>query len=254
MASDDANESRWVLWEGLEGFTKAYRLMVCWLSGADPLKTVFPLSQIKYRFISSPQSFIVDARDDTDIAVAAVTKILNPSRRYRVLIRLRQLATVVVCLAMAVLPLTVLLASSMLPTAAGELLRSALLRPWVCLLSLWLSFIAIGIYYPSYRGPSWLAPDPVDPYIRLVTPGFTGWGWSQAIFAATFIVACEIDGFQLLTLHSMDGITLGTYIKAGIIGAIVTWCYEKVRWNLFTVHVGTIYRKVMKFYDFEDTA
>src|SRR5215212_2371264 len=26
LVSDDANESRWVLWEGLEGFTKAYRV------------------------------------------------------------------------------------------------------------------------------------------------------------------------------------------------------------------------------------
>src|SRR5215216_6118750 len=58
MASEDAGESRWLLWEALEGFGKSYRVIVCWLAGADPLKVVFPLSRIAYKVMHCPQAFI----------------------------------------------------------------------------------------------------------------------------------------------------------------------------------------------------
>jgi hypothetical protein len=252
MVSDDANESRWVLWEALEGFTKAYRVIVCWLSGADPLKIVFPLARIVYRVINSPQSFIVDARRDPKLAVTAVTRILCPSRRYRLLFRLQQGVTVLVCTAMAVLPVTVLLTTSMLANGPANSIRSVLLRPWICLLSLWLSMALIGIFYPSYGGPSRIAHDPIDSRIRLITPGFTGWRWNNIIFPTCFILVCAINGVGLFSLRSIAAIGPGVYIEAGAIGLLLRLGYERIRWNLFTVHLGTIYRKLNKLYGIND--
>jgi len=252
MVSDDAQESHWVLWEGLEGFGKAYRVIVCWLSGTDPLKLVFPLAQIAYRVIESPQSFIVDARADPNLAVTAVARILNPSRSYRVILRLQQGAIVLVGIAMAIWPVTVLLATSVLPTTTAGFIRSVLLRQWVCSLSLWLSIPMIGIFYPSYGGPSRIAPDRIDGHIRLITPGFTGLRWSRIIFPASFMLACAIDGIRFLSLDSMAAIGRGTYIKAAIIGVISTLCYDRFCWNLYTMHVGATYRRLKKHYGLDD--
>jgi hypothetical protein len=253
MASDDANESRWILWEGLEGFTKAYRVIVCWLSGTDPLKMVFPLARWHYRMISSPQAFIVDARGDPNRAVVAVTRILSPSRRYRVFFRLQQVATVFVCTAMAVSPAIILFATSALPGPTAGFIRSALLRPWVCLLSLWLAMM-MGIFYPSYGGPSRIAPDRIDKYIRLVTPGFTGWRWRKMILPVSFILACMIDGVRFFSLRSMSAIGWETYLKALIFTLIIGWSYEKIQWNLFTVHLGVILKRLKKDYGLDDAA
>jgi hypothetical protein len=252
MASDDANESHWVLWEGLEGFLKAYRVIVCWVSGTDPLKVVFPLPRFMYRLMSCPQAFIVDARGDPQRAVAAVTRILSPSRRYRVLFRIQQVATTVVCLAMGLSPVTVLLVTSILPGSSAAAIRHALLRPWVALLSLWLSMVVIGIFYPSYGGPSRLAPDRIDRHIRLVTPGFTGWRWRKIITPVSFVLACLVDGIQLFTLKSMSVIRLGTYLKASILAVILVLLYQRVQLNMFTSHVGLIYRKLLKHYGLTD--
>jgi len=116
LVSDDATQSRWLLWEAIEGFTKAYRVIVVWLSGEDPLELVFPLSKRWYRFIDSPQSFIVDARSDGDLAIRAVAKILGPTRRYRIIVRLQQIAIVALSLALVLFPITVLLGTSLLVT------------------------------------------------------------------------------------------------------------------------------------------
>jgi hypothetical protein len=254
MASDDANESRWVLWEGLEGFTKAYRIIVCWLSGTDPLKIVFPLSRLYYRMMLSPQAFIVDARGDPKRAVLAVTKILSPSLRYRILLRVQQVAIALVCIALLLSPVTILLATSALPFSTAHSIRSVLLRPWVCLLSLWISMVVIGVFYPSYGGPSRTAPDRIDKHIRLVTPGFTGWRWKNMIFPASFIFACMIDGVKVFSLHSMSTIGWGTWLKAFIFTVILGWCYQRMQWNLFTMHLGVLYRRLKKAYGFDDAA
>lgn len=252
MASDDANESHWVLWEGLEGFVKAYRVIICWVSGTDPLKVVFPLQSFMYRVMRCPQAFIVDARSDPQRAVTSVTRILSPSRRYRVLFRLQQVATTAVCIAMGLLPATVLLVTSVLPVSAAAAIRHALLRPWIGLLSLWLSMIVMGIFYPSYGGPSRVAPDAIDKHIRLITPGFTGWRWRKIIVPVSFVLACLVDGIQLFTLKSMSVIGLGTYLKASILSVILILLYERIQLNLFTSHVGQIYRRLQKHYGIKD--
>lgn len=248
MASDDASESHWVLLEGMEGFSRAYRVIICWVSGSDPLKVVFPLSKVAYRIIRCPQSFIVDARGDPHRAVAAVTRILNPSRRYRNLFRLQQVLTNVVCAAFALLPLTVLLGTALMPVSTAASVRSLLLRPWVCLFSLWLSVIIAGAFYPSYGGPSRLAPEQVDRYVRLVTPGFTGWRWRKLITPMAFVVACLFDGVGFFTMESMSIIGKGTYIKAFVLAVLLSWGYQRIQLNLFSHHIGATYRRLLKQY------
>lgn len=248
LVSDDASKSRWILWEALEGFTKAYRVIICWQSGSDPEKIVFPLSRFMYRIMDCPQAFIVDARKDPELAVTAVRKILNPSRRYRVLVRLQQGLTIVASAAMALLPVTVLLGTSVLSPAVATPIREALLRPWVCLFSLWLAMASMRVFYPSYRGPSRLASDPIDRRVRLITPGFTGWRLHKLFFPFSFIVMCAVNGIGLFTLQSMSTIGLKVFIEAGILHWLLRMGYERGRWNLFTVHVGTIYRKLCKYY------
>jgi uncharacterized membrane protein (DUF485 family) len=248
LVSDDADESRWILWEALEGFTKAYRVIICWQSGSDPEKIVFPLSRFEYRIMASPQAFLVDARRDPELAVIAVKKILSPSRRYQVLVRLQQALMLLVCLAMVLLPVTVLLGTSILSPALATPIREALLRPWVCLLSLWLAMAVTQIYYPSYGGPSWLAPDPIDRRVRLITPGFTGWRIHRLLFPFSFLVMCAVNGIGLFTLQSMSTIGLSVYIEAGILQWLLRMGYERARWNLLTSHLGIIYRKLNKHY------
>lgn len=248
LVSDDASRSRWILWEALEGFTKAYRVIICWQSGSDPEKIVFPLSGFMYRIMDCPQAFLVDARKDPELAVSAVRKILSPSRRYRVLVRLQQALTIVACAALALLPVTVLLGTSVLPPAAAALIREALLRPWVCLFSLWLAMAWLGIFYPSYRGPSRLASDPVDRRVRLVTPGRTGVRLHKLFFPLSFIVMCTVNGIGLFTLQSMATIGLEVYVEAAFLQLLLRMGYERVRWNLFTVHLGNIYRKLSTYY------
>ncbi|MGZ8845805.1 MAG: hypothetical protein ACXW3C_05020 [Pyrinomonadaceae bacterium] len=248
LVSDDADKSQWILWEALEGFTKSYRVIVCWLSGSNPEKIVFPLPRYMYRFMDSPQAFIVDARKDPELAVTAVKRILSPSRRYRVLFRLQQVLTILVCIALTLLPGTVLLGTSVLSPALANPIRSALLRPWVCLFSLWLSVPLVGIFYPSYGGPARLAPDPIDKHVRLITPGFTGWKWNSLLVPLSFVVMCTVNGIGLFTLQSMTTIGWSVYIEAGILGWLLLMGYERVRRNVFSVHLGKILRKIVKYY------
>lgn len=248
LISDDADKSRWILWEALEGFTKAYRVIICWQSGSDPEKIVFPLSRYMYRIMASPQAFIVDARKDPELAVTAVKRILNPSRRYRLLVRLQQGLTILVCLAMVLLPVTVLLGTSVLPPALATPIRDALLRPWVCLFSLTMAMMVINIFFPSYRGSSWLDPNPIDKHVRLITPGFTGWRGHELFFLFSFIVMCSVNGVGLFTLRSMSTIGWSVYVEAGILQWLLRTGYERVRFNLFTVHLGTIHRKLLEYY------
>ena len=248
LVSDDADQSRWILWEALEGFTKAYRVIICWQSGGDPEKIVFPLPRYMYRIMASPQAFIVDAREDPALAVTTVKRILSPSRRYRVVVRLQQGLTLLVCLAMVLLPVTVLLGTSALSPALATSIREALLRPWVCLFSLFLAMAVTTVFYPSYRGPSRLAPDPIDNCVRLITPGFTGWRIHNLFFPLSFVLMCAVNGIELFTLRSMSTIGLSVYIEAGILQWLLRVGYERARWNLFTVHVAAIYRKLGKYY------
>lgn len=248
MASHDADESHWVLWESLEGFIKAYRVIVYWVSGADPLKIVFPLPKFAYRLMPCPQAFIVDARRDPSSAVTAITRILSPSRRYRLLFRLQQIATTFVCMAIGLSPVTVLLITSVLSDPTATVMRNALLRPWVSLLLFWLSLVMVGVFYPSYGGPSRIAPDPIDRHIRLVTPGFTGWRWRRITFPLAFILACLLDGIKIFTVKSMSGIGQQTYVKALIFALILGWFYQRIKWKLFTTHIGVICSRLMKHY------
>ncbi len=248
MASNDANESRWVLSEAVEGFLKSYRIIIFWVSGDDPLRVVFPLPLWAYRLMSCPQAFIIDARRNPDENVAAITGILKPSRRYRITFRLQQFVTALLSIAMLISPVTVLLVSSLLPAATADTVRHLFLRPWVGLSLLWFAIVIVGVFYPSYGGPSRLAPDKFDKQIRLVTPGFTGWRWRKMITPVAFILAFFIDGLSFFNLKSMSTIGIGTYFKAFIIAVILVLLYQKVQWNLFTSHVGTIYRKLAKYY------
>lgn len=248
LVSDDADKSRWILWEALEGFTKAYRVIVCWQSGSDPEKIVFPLSRYMYRIMASPQSFIVDARNDPELAITAVKKILSPSRRYRVFFRLQQGLTVLLSVAMLLLPGTVLLGTSMLSPALATSIRGALLRPWVCLFSQWLGMALIAVFYPSYGGPSRLAPEPIDKRVRLITPGFTGWRWHHLFFPLSFIIMCTVNGIGLFTLESMSTIRWRVWFEAGTLTWLLQMGYERVRWNVFTLHLGEIYHKLIKYY------
>jgi hypothetical protein len=249
MATKDAEESRWMLWEAFECFAKSYRVIVLWLSGSDPLKIVFPLPRIAYRFINSPQSFIVDARNDPDTAVTAVTRILNPSQRYRIVFTLQRVVTTVVCTAMLLLPVTVVVVASMLPQETAAWMRSVFLRPWVCFLSMWLSLALTGIFYPSYGGPSRLDPHPVDKRIRLITPGFTSRRWHKLLYLACFVLACALNGIDLFSLRSARVIGFKIYLEAAVGGWLLRESLEQVRWKLFKVHSGKLYRKITGFYN-----
>jgi uncharacterized membrane protein (DUF485 family) len=248
LVSDDADKSRWILWEALEAFTKAYRVIICWQSGSDPEKIVFPLPRYAYRVMNAPQSFIVDARHDPELAVTAVKRILSPSRRYHVLVRLQQGLTIVACLAMVLLPVSILLVTSMLSPALAAPVRGALLRPWVCLLSLSVALMSVGLYYPSYRGPSRFAPDPIDKRVRLITPGFTGWRVHHLFFLFSFIVMCAANGIGLFTLRSMSTIGLRVYVEAGILQWLLEIGFDRIQWNLFTLHLGSIHAKLTRYY------
>jgi hypothetical protein len=248
LISDDADRSRWILWEALEGFTKAYRVIICWQSGSDPEKIVFPLPRYAYRIMKAPQAFIVDTRQDPELAVIAVKRILSPSHRYRVLVRLQQGLTILACLAMVLLPVSVLLVTSMLSPALAVPIREALLRPWVCLFSLSLAITLIGLFYPSYRGPSRFAPDPIDRLVQLITPGFTGWRVHNLFFLFSFIVMCAMNGIGLFTLRSMSTIGLRVYVEAGILQWLLRTGYERFRLNLFISHLGAIRQKLYKHY------
>src|SRR3954468_9709292 len=248
IASEDASASPWILWEALEGFPKARQIVICWVSGRDPFSILFPLPRYMYRIMHSPQSFIVDARSDSDISVDAVEHILRPTLRYRFMLHLTQAGSSLVCAALLFSPLTILAVSYLLPSNAGSLLRLGLLRPWVCLVCLLLSMIFFGVFYPSYGGPLRLAPRATDRYTRLVAPGPAGPRWNKMLFAVSFVVACTLDGIQLGSISSMSVIGLGTYGKAAILGALLSICYERVRWNLFTVHLGETGRKLEQHY------
>ena len=248
MASDDANESRWVLSESVEGFLKAYRIVFYWVSGNDPLKVVFPLPLFAYRLMSCPQTFIIDARRNPDEAVAAIMTILKPSRRYRITLRLQQFLTVVLSMAIGVSPGIVLVVSSLLPAATANTVRHLFLRPWVSLMLFSFSFVIAGVFYPSYGGPSRLAPDKFNKQIRLVTPGFTGWRWRKMIFPVSLILAFFIDGISFFNLKSVSAVGFGTYVKAFIIAVILRLLREKIQFNLLTHHLGTIYERLAKYY------
>jgi hypothetical protein len=248
MATEDAAESQWLLWEAMEGFTKAYRVVVCWLSGTDPLKVVFPLPPFQYKLMRCPQTFVVDARGDPERVTAAVGMILSPPLRYHVLLRLRQVMTVVLSVVLLLLPAVVLLVESLLPAPAADALHSTLRYRWAYLLAFWFSFVVIRLSFPAYDGPSRLAPYPVDKYIRMMSAGFAGPSWGKLYLPASFIAACMIDGINLFGVRSSSDIGFWTYFKATAIAALLGLGYERVRFNLFTVHVGTIYRKLKKYY------
>lgn len=253
LVSEDAAQSRWLLWEAVEGFTKAYRVIVVWLSGSeDPLKIVFPLSRRWYRFIDSPQSFIVDARSDAGLAIRAVTKILGPSRRYRIIFRLQQISTVVISLGFVLFPVTVLLGTSVVSADLAASIRAVLLRPWICLLTLWFGIAFSRVFYPSYGGPSRLAPDCTDKHIRLITAGFTGWRWHKLCFPFSFIVMCSLNGIGLFSIQRMATIGFKVYLEAAALALVLRWAYERARWNMLTVHLGTIFRKLLKHYNVSD--
>ena len=256
MASDDVNESHWVLSESVEGFLKAYRIIFYWVSGNDPLRVVFPLPIWTYRLMSCPQAFIIDARRNPDETVAAITGILKPSRRYRITLRLQQFVTALLGIAMAISPVTVLLVSSLLPAATANTVRYLFLRPWVVLILLWFSAVIVGVFYPSYGGPLRLASDKFNKQIRLVTPGFAGWAWRRMIYPVAFILACFIDGISFFNLKSLSTVGVGTVVKAFIISIMLGLLYQRLQLNLFTSHIGTIYRRLAKHYglDFRDIA
>jgi len=46
IASEDSTRSQWLLWEALEGFAKAERVLICWVSGDDPYHVLFPRGRI----------------------------------------------------------------------------------------------------------------------------------------------------------------------------------------------------------------
>jgi hypothetical protein len=105
-----------------------------------------------------------------------------------------------------------------------------------------------AIFYPSYGGPSRLDPHPIDERIRLITPGFTGLRWHKFFYPACFIIACALNGIDFFSLRSMRAIGFVVYLEGAIMGLLMRMGYEKIRWNIFTVHLGTIYRKLNKFY------
>lgn len=248
LVSEDIDESHWILWEAVEGFTKAYRIIVCWLGGSNPLQTIFPLPRWAYRIIDSPQSFIIDVRGQPRLATPAIMRILSPSRRYHFLLRLQQASTLFVSLALLILPVSVVITASALPEAAGAAMRSLLLRPWVCLAALWMSVALTVIFYPSYGGPIRLDRQAIDRRIRLITPGFTGWRWHRFIFPLSFVLICAAHGISLFALKKMAEIPFRVFIEAGALALVVRFGYERFRWNAFTVHLGKIYRKLAKHY------
>jgi hypothetical protein len=62
------------------------------------------------------------------------------------------------------------------------------------------------------------------------------------------MLACLIDGVKFFTMKSMSSIGLTTYLKAAAIGIGLVWLYDRIQFNLFTSHVGVIYRKLAKHY------
>lgn len=63
MASDDAESSRWMVWEIISSFGFARCLFICWISGEDPSKWITPLPAWAYRLFPMPSTFLIDARE-----------------------------------------------------------------------------------------------------------------------------------------------------------------------------------------------
>jgi len=119
-------------------------------------------------------------------------------------------------------------------------------------MTLWLGVVFARIFYPSYGGPSRLAPNCTDKHIRLITPGFTGWRWRKLFVPFSFIIMCSLNGIELFTIQRMTTIGLKVYLEAGVLALVLRWAYEQARWNMFTVHLGIIYRKLLKHYNVSD--
>ena len=249
IASKDSTESPWLLWEAFEAFSKAKRVLICWVSGNDPYKVVFPLEpSYQYRIMRAPLSFLIDCRSGPSIAENVVAHILAPDLRYRVVLRFTQIAVVLVTLALLLFPVTVLLIAQLLPPHMGIRLTSALLRPWVAWASLSLATIFAQIFYPSYQGPLRFARKPTDRFVRVITRGDGGRQWNKLIYAFTFVGACWINGVHLLSLKSASGVPLVVFIEAGIVGFLLEYAWDRGRFNLFTHHLGAFNQKFEKYY------
>lgn len=248
IASEDSTRSPWLLWEALEGFSKAERVLICWVSGDDPYHVVFPLRPYLYRIMRAPLSFLIDGRSGPGIIEDAVSHILAPDLRYRVVLRITQVAVAVISMALLLSPAVVLLVARTLPAHVSSLVTSALLRPWVAWLGLMLAMIFMGIFYPSYQGSLRFARKSTDRFVRVITRGKTGPRWSKLMYGFAFVGACSFNHVHLLSLKLASGIPLVVWIEAAIGGVLLSLAYEHGRTNLFTVHAGSFLRRLNKYY------
>ena len=251
IASEDSRQSRWLLWEAMEGFTKAERVLICWVSGDDPYHVVFPLQPHAYHIMNAPLSFLIDGRSGPSIVENAVSHILKPNLRYRVMLRITQLVVAVISIALLFSPVTVLLVAQTFPAPVKTMVTAALLRPWVAWSCLLLAMIFMGIFYPSYQGPLRLARKPTDRFVRVITRGRTGPRWSKLMYGVTFVGACLLNNIHLLSLKSASTVPLVVWIEAAIGGALFSFAYERLRFNLFTLHLGAFKRQLDKYYGFD---
>lgn len=252
IASEDSARSRWLLWEALEGFLKAERVLICWVSGDDPYHVVFPLQPHTYRMMAAPLAFLIDGRSGLKIIEEAVSHILTPSLRYRVVLRITQIAVAVISIALLLSPVTVLLIAEILPAHAKTIVTSALLRPWIAWSSGLLAMIFMGIFYPSYQGPLRFARNPTDRFVRVITRGKTGHRWSEMIYGFTFVGACLLNHVHLLSLKSASTIPLVVWIEAAIGGVLLSLAYDRGRLNLLSHHLGAFKRQLEKSYGLKE--
>jgi len=248
ISSEDSSRSPWLFWEALEGFAKAERVLICWVSGDDPYHVVFPLRPHLYRIMSAPLSFLIDGRSGSNILEDAVSDILSPNLRYRVVLRITRIAVAVISLVFLLSPVVVLLIAGMFSAHVKTIVTSALLRPWVAWSGLMLAIIFMQIFYPSYQGALRFARKPTDRFVRVITRGKTGPRWSKLMYGFTFVGACLLNGVHLLNIKSARLVPLDVWIEAAIGGVLLSFAYERVRFNLFTHHLGGFKKQLEKYY------